>query len=163
MGTRIRIALLSGLLALSAFLVAPTSYVSADSSGGGEKCKDGFYEYAGVCFPEETGLSELGVKEILEKFGVWLFSVLGVIAVILFVICGIQYLLSAGDDKKLERAKLCMTYSLMGVVVALGALVIIFAVDALLGGRAGNGSMRFGRFMRFDTNSQTFAGRNPAR
>lgn len=136
---RLRNIFLFGFLAIAAFIAVPTAFVSADSSGGGEKCKDGFYEYAGVCFPEETGLSELGVKEILEKLGIWLFSVLGIIAVILFVICGIQYLLSAGDDKKLERAKLCMTYSIMGVIVALGALVIIFAVDALLGGTLGGG------------------------
>lgn len=112
-----------------------TSTTSTSTDGAStEKCKDGFEEYAGVCFPkkEKTGLSEASVKDILTNFGKWVFSIFGVIAVIIFVICGAQYFMAGVDEDMAERAKRCMMYSAIGVIVALSALVIIFFVDSLV-------------------------------
>ena len=62
----------------------------------------------------------------------WLMVVFGSIAIIAFVVSGIQYLTAAGDEKGLETAKRNMTYSIIGVIVALSAFVIIKAIDAAL-------------------------------
>jgi flagellar biosynthesis protein FlhB len=64
----------------------------------------------------------------------WLLAILGVIAVIAFVISGMQYLLSAGDEDWIEMAKRNMKYSIVGIVVALSGLIIIRAIDSLLQG-----------------------------
>ncbi len=59
----------------------------------------------------------------------WLLAVLGFIAVIGFVISGIQYLLSAGDEGMIETAKTNMKYSIVGVIVALMGYVVIAAIN----------------------------------
>ena len=62
----------------------------------------------------------------------WLLTIIGVIGVIAFVIAGIIYLTAAGDDSKAKTAKQAMTYSIIGMIVALMGYVIIQAVDAML-------------------------------
>lgn len=59
----------------------------------------------------------------------WLLIIAGVIAVIAFVISGIQYLVSAGNDSIIETAKRNMIYSIVGVIVMLSGLVIVNAID----------------------------------
>lgn len=78
-----------------------------------------------------------GIKAILENLLKWMLGVFGTIALIGFVVSGIQYFLAAGDEKIIDTAKRNMTYSIIGVVVALAAFVIIQAVDAAL--NAGQG------------------------
>lgn len=62
----------------------------------------------------------------------WLLILVGIIAVIAFVISGIMYLTSAGDEGRAESAKKAMINSIIGVIVALLGVVIIRAVDAML-------------------------------
>ena len=66
----------------------------------------------------------------------WLLAILGFIAIIGFVIAGILYLTAAGDEKRIGTAKNAMTYSIVGVIVALVGYVIVGAVDSWL--RAGS-------------------------
>jgi len=75
-----------------------------------------------------------GVKGILVNFLRWLLGIFGVVAVISFVISGLQYFFSRGDDKMMETAKRNLMYSTMGVIVALSGVIIIKAVEALLKG-----------------------------
>lgn len=63
----------------------------------------------------------------------WLLGILGFIAVIGFVISGILYLTAAGNEGQIEKAKSAMTYSIVGVIVALIGYVIIQAVEGWLG------------------------------
>ena len=88
----------------------------------------------GVCVPSDTGLSSASVSTILSKFMGWLLGILGVIGIIAFVISGIQYLTSAGDEKMAETAKNNMKYSIIGIMVALSGFIIIKAISALLSG-----------------------------
>ena len=64
----------------------------------------------------------------------WILALIGMIAIIAFVISGIQYLISAGDEGMIETAKRNMTYSIVGVLVALSGWVIIKAINQFLGG-----------------------------
>jgi heme/copper-type cytochrome/quinol oxidase subunit 2 len=62
----------------------------------------------------------------------WLLGILGFIAIMGFVISGIQYLLAAGNEQMAETAKNNMKYSLIGVVVGLMGYVIVRAVETWL-------------------------------
>jgi hypothetical protein len=66
----------------------------------------------------------------------WLLAVLGFIAVMGFVISGLQYLLAAGDEGMAERAKNSMKFSIIGVIVALMGYVVIRAINAWLNASA---------------------------
>jgi len=59
-------------------------------------------------------------------------GIFGLLALIAFIISGGQYLLASGDDKMIETAKKNMTYSIIGIIVALSGFIIIRAIDAAL-------------------------------
>jgi hypothetical protein len=73
------------------------------------------------------------IYQIIATTLSWLLAILGFIAVIGFVISGILYLTAAGNETQIEKAKSAMTYSIIGVIVALMGYVIIQAVNAWLG------------------------------
>jgi len=80
------------------------------------------------------GLPFNSVWGIIETLMMWLLSLIAMIAVIAFVISGFQFLTSAGNEKMVETAKRNMTWSIVGVIVALLGLIVINAVDWLLQG-----------------------------
>lgn len=107
-------------------------YDPGSASGGVTPC-DGVIR-AGVCFPAGTGLSDAPVGFLLMRLMSWLLALFGMIAIIAFVISGIQYLISAGNEDMITTAKRNMQYSLIGVIVGLSGWVIIKAIDQALGG-----------------------------
>ncbi len=110
------------------------------ASNGAVTCPtDGTYDVvSGVCIPTNTGLSSATVTQVLLTFMNWLLGLLGLFGIIAFVISGIQYLVSAGDDDTISTAKRNMKYSIIGVMVALSGFIIIQAVDTLLKGTSSN-------------------------
>lgn len=111
----------------------PGASTTAPGPGASTKCDPAkFTEYAGVCFPINTGLSEKPVYDIVKNLLYWILGVFGLLAIIAFVISGVQYLTSAGDEKGVETAKRNMKWSVVGVIVALSGYVIILAIDAAL-------------------------------
>jgi hypothetical protein len=78
------------------------------------------------------GISDKPITVILANFVKWLLGIFGFIAIIAFIISGIQYLVSAGDEDMQQRAKKNFQYSIIGVVVGLSGLIIITAVQTLL-------------------------------
>jgi|SRR6185369_4936527 len=96
-------------------------------------CPSGnFTPVAGVCVPNNTGLSNMPIALILKNFMNWLLGIFGFLGIIAFIISGIQYLTSAGDEKMAETAKNNMKYSIIGIIVALSGYVVILAIDAAL-------------------------------
>lgn len=85
-----------------------------------------------VVSDNESGLPSGAIYDIIKSVMMWLLALVGIIGVIGFVIAGILYLTAAGDSSKAETAKNAMTYSIIGVIVALMGFVIIQAVDAML-------------------------------
>jgi cytochrome bd-type quinol oxidase subunit 2 len=85
-------------------------------------------ELAGL--PTNTNL----VKGIVTNIANWLLSIIGIIAVISFIISGIQYFLVATDEKMLETAKKTMMTSIIGIVVALFGYIAVKTVEMLLNG-----------------------------
>ncbi len=86
----------------------------------------------GVCFPTGTGLSDKSVLDIISTLIGWLLAIFGFIALMGFIISGLQYLTAAGDEGQAETAKRNMQYSIIGIIVALSGFIVIKAVDTLL-------------------------------
>lgn len=109
------------------FVVFPLSVSGATSCSAGFTLGSG-----GICFPDDTGLSSQTVSDLLINVMKWLLRIVGIIAIIAFVISGLQYFLASGDEKMAETAKRNMQFSVVGIVVALSGLVIITAIDQAL-------------------------------
>lgn len=87
---------------------------------------------SGVNIPTDTGLPGGTIKGVLTNLLMWLLSIFGILAIISFVISGIQYLMATGDDKSMETAKRNMTYSIIGIVIALSGFIVVQAIDTAL-------------------------------
>lgn len=81
-----------------------------------------------------TNLPKTQLSVIISNIAFWLLAIFGFVAVIGFVISGIIYLVSSGDEDTQERAKRAMIYSITGVLVGLAGLIIIYAVNFLFMG-----------------------------
>ncbi|MBP9751597.1 MAG: hypothetical protein KBD19_01920 [Candidatus Moranbacteria bacterium] len=79
-------------------------------------------------------MSNLTFGQIINLILNWLIGILGIGAIISFVIAGILYLTAAGDEAKTEKAKSMMTYAIIAVVVALIGFIAIRLVTNLVGG-----------------------------
>ncbi len=86
----------------------------------------------GVSLPTNSGLPRSSLAAVISNFTNWILGIFGFLAIISFVVSGIMYFLSAGDDKQQEKAKNQMKWSILGVVIGLVGLVVIYAVDMLL-------------------------------
>lgn len=84
--------------------------------------------------PAGTNLPAGSLLGILTSAMNWLLTVVGILGVVGFVIAGIIYLTAAGDEEQINRGKKAMVWSIVGVIVALLGVVIIKAVQSLLGG-----------------------------
>jgi|GEM_PF-2063268 len=78
------------------------------------------------------GLPGTALKDIIVGVLDWLLTIIGILAIIAFVIAGIQYYLVATDEKMLETAKKTMRAAIIGLIVALSGFIVIRAVDAML-------------------------------
>lgn len=55
----------------------------------------------------------------------FLLSVLGILGIIMLVVGGMAYLTAAGDENRMETGKKIVTYSIIGIIVALASLVLV--------------------------------------
>lgn len=86
--------------------------------------------------PTGTGLPVGSVTGIITNGMNWLLYIVGILGVIGFVIAGILYLTAAGDEGRIEKGKETMIASITGVIVALLGVIIIKAVQGILGGQS---------------------------
>lgn len=82
------------------------------------------------------GLPEGSVYDIIVTFLEWLLLIFGVLAVIAFIVAGVLYLVSMGDDNRMEQAKNAMVASIIGIIVALCGYIALKAITTWLS--AGN-------------------------
>lgn len=87
--------------------------------------------------PAATNLPLASVTTIIRDIMYWLLQLVGILAVIGFVIAGILYLTAAGSDDRIATAKSALLYSIIGIIVALGGLVAILFAQSLLSGTLG--------------------------
>lgn len=138
-----RIIVLVGFLTLVApFLLSPShvqaavqerldALSAANNAASSPNC-DGEI-VAGICVPE-TGLPDTPIEDILLSFMSWLFGIFGFLAIITFIIAGIQYFMAAGNPETAKKAKQHMLYSIIGILVALSGFIVILAISEFLSG-----------------------------
>ncbi|EKE11961.1 MAG: hypothetical protein ACD_14C00058G0001 [uncultured bacterium] len=99
------------------------------------KCGANFQDIGGVCFPMGTGLSNAPIYLILSNLFSWLMGLFTTFAVIAFVVSGIQYFMSTGNEDMAETAKDNAKAALVGIIVGLSGFIIIKAIAAALSGQ----------------------------
>lgn len=67
----------------------------------------------------------LTFQEIAMNVLNFLLLIFGVLAIIALVLSGILYFFSAGDTRKMEIAKKFAMYSILGIVLTFGSMVLI--------------------------------------
>lgn len=96
----------------------------------------------GVCVPSSsaTGLPDTAADQVVINIMNWLLGMLGLLAMIMFIVSGIMYLTAGGDEKNTEHAKNNMKYAIIGVAVALLGYTIMYTVYQIVSGddTAGN-------------------------
>ena len=80
------------------------------------------------------GLPEGTLTEIASNILSWILEIFAILGIVGFVISGIIYLVSTGDETAISRAKQAMLYSILGVIVGLSGYLIMQAVDTMLMG-----------------------------
>ncbi len=86
--------------------------------------------------PSGTNLPQAPLYAIIRNIMYWLLAIIGFGAVIAFVISGIRYFVSAGNEEETKKAKSAMIAAILGVVVSLLGLVVLYAVQAMLNARS---------------------------
>jgi len=83
----------------------------------------------------DTGLPTVGATNTqLNSFLATVFGVLAVVAVILLVIGGIQFMTSGGNSEQTNKAKNTILYALIGLAVAISAeLIVAFILNKIQG------------------------------
>jgi hypothetical protein len=83
-----------------------------------------------------AGTSGLTAGQSLSDYAVdalnWIIAIVGFLAILGFLISAVMYFTAAGDEDKITKAKSAMTYSIIGVVVALMGFVIMNVVQNFL-------------------------------
>lgn len=78
------------------------------------------------------GLPENTITGVASFILSWLLGMLGVFGIFGFLISGTMYLLAAGDDELISRAKKAMTFSLIGIVVGMIGLIAFNVIYNIL-------------------------------
>lgn len=63
----------------------------------------------------------------------FLLSVFGIVAIISLMIAGIFYLTAGGSEQQIETAKKMALYSVIGIAIALAAMVIVKQIVSFAG------------------------------
>lgn len=79
-----------------------------------------------------SGIQNYHLTQVLANLMKGLLALVGVIAIIGFVVAGIMYITAAGDDENMKKAKKMMVYSITGIVVALIGWIILTAISTWL-------------------------------
>jgi len=77
----------------------------------------------------ENPLKHESFKALIEGITKAIAGLVGGIATIMFIIAGIYFLTSAGDPGRLDTAKSCLKYAIIGTVIALSATAIVAEIQ----------------------------------
>jgi hypothetical protein len=87
--------------------------------------------------PTVPSLTNMSVFQLVTRVMNWMLGILGVLAVVFFVVSGIFYITANGDQEQIDKAKNIMLYAIVGLVIALVGLIIVNAAAGLTGAGAG--------------------------
>jgi hypothetical protein len=89
-----------------------------------------------LCYPD-PGVTHMpggntSIYQVLVNVIYWILGILAALTILVIIISGVQYIVSAGDERMVEAAKKNIKWAIIGLVVALCSLVIVRAISALL-------------------------------
>ena len=84
------------------------------------------------------GLPSGSIMGIVSNLLFWLLSMFAVLGIIGFVLSGIFYLVSAGNEDMVDKGKDGIKWSIVGILVGLSGFVIMQAISLMLGGMSSN-------------------------
>lgn len=79
-------------------------------------------------------LSAYTFQELITKIVNYIATVVGGLAVIVFIWAGILFLTSGGNETQLSKAKKALFYAAIGLAIALAASGLIYTVRFIIGG-----------------------------
>ncbi|TSD00467.1 MAG: Uncharacterized protein Athens071425_612 [Parcubacteria group bacterium Athens0714_25] len=87
-------------------------------------------------FPIETAQAGVisdapALMQVGGNFLSFLLSIFGVLAIMSLIVAGMLYFFSSGEQTQVEKAKKMAFYSVIGIAVALGALLVIRQISVL--------------------------------
>lgn len=77
-----------------------------------------------VCLDSNTGQTP-SISSVIKTIADVLLGIIGAVAVIMLIIGGFRYVVSAGDSSALESAKNTILYAVVGIVVAFMAYAAV--------------------------------------
>lgn len=113
--------LIKTTVAALSFLATPVSAFAAHVAGHVDQ----------VTLPNKTNIDSL--PELFQVIFNLLIGIVGGLAIIFLIIGGIRYILARGDEKAAKGAKDQITAAIIGLVVALLAVVLVTIVGNILG------------------------------
>jgi hypothetical protein len=110
------------------------AWISFSLGGTSSAIAYGSSSEGGLDLTNSYNLPNGSISGIIGNILNWLLGLFAALGIIGFVISGILYLTSAGDDSQIEKAKTAMMYSILGIIVGLMGFVILQAVNSMLNG-----------------------------
>ncbi len=101
---------LAATLALPGLAFAQTAYTIADDIGG------------------SVGLGTADLKTTVINIISWVLGILALVAVVMIIIGGFQWLTAAGNEEKIEKAKKVISAAVIGLIIVLLAWAIVIFV-----------------------------------
>ncbi len=71
------------------------------------------------------------VIKTVTRVGQWIVDILGVLSIASLIYAGFRYILAAGNEKEVEKAKELIKYTIIGLVVVILAFTIISTINNL--------------------------------
>ncbi|MCF7907098.1 Ig-like domain-containing protein [Patescibacteria group bacterium] len=144
-----KISLIVFLIILPIFFLFILAPLSAQDLGSG------IVEEAG----SSAGLGEGSLPIVLGKIFKIVLSVLGLVALILAIVAGVQWMTSGGNSEKIKKAKALLSAALIGLLIIILAYALVsFIVNKLTGVSGGGGGCTPGSCcadgLRCDENGQ---------
>jgi cytochrome bd-type quinol oxidase subunit 2 len=84
-----------------------------------------------------TGLPDQSITQIIIAAMNYLLMLVGILGVLAFALAGVMFLISAGNEGLITRAKTTMTYAVIGIIVALIGLIAIRFINDVLNANPG--------------------------
>lgn len=109
--------ILAAMVGLAIGIAAPSflKEISEILDWGGE---------TGEEIPEEVQEAQT-LSEIAQNVLNFLLSMVGILGIVMIVVGGVMYVTAAGDERRADTAKKIVLFSIVGVAVALTALIIV--------------------------------------
>lgn len=87
-----------------------------------------------IVLGQELSFDNLSASQILVRLINFLLAIVGTLFLISMVVGGIWYFVGGADETKVELGKKTIQYSIIGLTVALAAMVILRQIDKIITG-----------------------------